>query len=507
MKSQIKTGTILVYINMAANTLITLFYTPLMLKLMGQSEYGLYSLVASVIGYLSVLDMGFGNSMIRFISRSKARGEADSEKKINGLFLLLYSIIGVIALLVGIALIFNVENIFKALTIEELAKAKVIMGILVFTVAISFPLSIFDSYVTSCEKFKLMKILAILKTLAVPLTMLPLLFLGYKAIAMVIVTSLYTIIFHCVTLYYCFAKLNMKIEFTVKNVDKVLLKEIFGYSFFIFLNIVVDNLYAHTDQVILGAVSGTVAVSIYAVALKISTMNKQFSTNISGVFFPRITKTLEEENGDKKVSDIFIKVSRIQLYVLALILCGLILFGKSFINLWVGKDYMDAYYIILLLIVPAIIPLTQNIGISILQAKNMHKFRSVVYLAIAIFNVIVSIPLARVYAGIGAAIGTAIANVLGQIVTMNIYYWKVAKIDIPTYWKRFLSFMTPLLVVTLVLTYATRNIDFSWKQLVGGAAIFTVLYGLYCLLYMNDTEKGYIKTIKDKFLAKGRKIA
>ena len=176
MKSQIKTGTILGYINMAANTLITLFYTPLMLKLMGQSEYGLYSLVASVIGYLSVLDMGFGNSMIRFISRSKARGEADSEKKINGLFLLLYSIIGVIALLVGIALIFNVENIFKALTIEELAKAKVIMGILVFTVAISFPLSIFDSYVTSCEKFKLMKILAILKTLAVPLTMLPLLF-------------------------------------------------------------------------------------------------------------------------------------------------------------------------------------------------------------------------------------------------------------------------------------------------------------------------------------------
>ena len=50
---------------------------------------------------------------------------------------------------------------------------------------------------------------------------------------------------------------------------------------------------------------------------------------------------------------------------------------------------------------PAIVPLSQNIGISIIQAMNKHKFRSIVYLAIAILNIIISIPLAKQYAGIG----------------------------------------------------------------------------------------------------------
>ena len=131
MKNQIKSGVVLGYINMIVNILVSLIYVPIMLRLMGQSEYGLYSLVASVIAYLSVLDMGFGNAMIRFVSKSKVRKDKEEEKKINGLFLLLYLIIGVVAFLIGLVLIFNVSNIFKALTVAELAKAKIIMAILV----------------------------------------------------------------------------------------------------------------------------------------------------------------------------------------------------------------------------------------------------------------------------------------------------------------------------------------------------------------------------------------
>ena len=130
----------------------------------------------------------------------------------------------------------------------------------------------------------------------------------------------------------------------------------------------------------------------------------------------RIISSSDEENGNKKVSSIFIRVSRIQLYIMALIMFGFITFGKQFIILWVGNDYVSAYYILLLLLIPGIVPLTQNIGISILQAKNKHKFRSVLYIGIAILNIFISIPLAKKYGGIGAAIGTAIANLLGQII-------------------------------------------------------------------------------------------
>lgn len=500
MKSQIKSGVVLGYINMVVNILVSLIYVPIMLRLMGQSEYGLYSLVASVIAYLSVLDMGFGNAMIRFVSKSKVRKDREEEKKINGLFLLLYLIIGVVAFLVGLVLIFNVSNIFKALTVAELAKAKIIMAILVVTVAVSFPLSVFDSYVVASEKFTFSKALALIKNIMYPLTVLPFLFMGYKAITLVIISSTYTIVMHLINLYYCFKKLDMKLYFSFKINDKELFKSIIAYSMFIFLNIIIDNLYANTDQVILGIVSGTVAVSIYAVGVKITSINQNFSTNISGVFFPRVTKTLEEEDGVKKVSDIFIKVSRIQLYVLALILFGFTIFGRSFINLWLGKDYLSAYYIILLIITPGIIPLTQNIGISILQAMNKHKFRSVIYFLIALLNIAISIPLAKRYAGVGAAMGTAFANIVGQIITMNIYYYKVAKLDIPRYWRHFLSYMIPLLVVTLVILYFTWDVYMSLTKMILFGILFTICYFVYAYFHLDDSEKEYINKIKRRIL-------
>ena len=498
MKSQIKSGVVLGYINMIVSILVSLIYVPIMLRLMGQSEYGLYSLVASVIAYLSVLDMGFGNAMIRFVSKSKVKKDSEAEKRINGLFLLLYLIIGILALLIGLILIFNVSNIFKALTLAELTKAKIIMAILVGTVAISFPLSVFDSYVIASEKFAFSKALVLIKNIMYPLTMLPFLFSGYKAITMVIISSAYTIIMHLINLYYCFKKLDMKLYFSFKITDKELFKSIIAYSLFIFLNIFIDNLYANTDQVILGIVSGTTAVSIYAIGVKITTINQNFSTNISGVFFPRVTKTLEETDGVKKVSDIFIQVSRIQLYILALILFGFIIFGKSFIYLWVGEEYISAYYIIILIITPAIIPLTQNIGISILQAMNKHKFRSLIYLFIAILNIVISIPLAKRYEGVGAAIGTAFANVIGQIIIMNIYYYKVAKIDIPKYWHWFLKFMLPLTIATLIILYFIKGIYLNLLNMCLFGIVFVIFYGIYAYLHFDELEKNYIYKIKNR---------
>ena len=235
MRKEMKFGAILGYINMVANILVSFLYTPILLKHLGQSEHGLYALAVSIIGYLSVLDMGFCNAMVRYVSKSKASPEKLDESEINGMFLLLYIIIGIVSLIIGFILVLNVGGIFKALTPDELAKARVIMIILVFTVSMSFPLSIFSSYALASEKFKYLKTMALIKTLIVPLTMLPLLYLGHKAISLVIVTSSYTLLFHIITIYYCLAKLKMKIKFRVHNTDKTLLKEILVYSFFIFL--------------------------------------------------------------------------------------------------------------------------------------------------------------------------------------------------------------------------------------------------------------------------------
>ena len=56
MENQIKAGAALNYVIIGINALVGLLYTPYMLRMLGQNEYGLFSLVASVISYLTILD-------------------------------------------------------------------------------------------------------------------------------------------------------------------------------------------------------------------------------------------------------------------------------------------------------------------------------------------------------------------------------------------------------------------------------------------------------------------
>ena len=132
----------------------------------------------------------------------------------------------------------------------------------------------------------------------------------------------------------------------------------------------------------------------------------------------------------KEINKIFRRVGRIQFIIMALTLTGFILYGKSFIAYWVGQDFEQAYYITLILMGSLLVPLIENMGIIVLQAKNKHAFRSEIYLFIAILNIVLTIPLAKLYGGIGCAIATAFALLIGNVVIINIYYHKKIGIDI-----------------------------------------------------------------------------
>lgn len=202
----------------------------------------------------------------------------------------------------------------------------------------------------------------------------------------------------------------------------------------------------------------------------------------------------------------FVRIGRIQFIILSFILSGFILYGRTFLNLWAGEGYSDAYYISLLIMIPAIIPLSQNIGILILQAKNMHRFRSVVYILIAIVNVLISIPLAKLYGGVGAALGTALANLAGQICTMNWYYYKKVGINIPGYWKQIGRLSILVLLIMTTAGALDRYISGeSWIILMGRILIYCLLFtGLMWKFGMNQYERGLVRSIISRVTGKAR---
>ncbi len=497
--NQRKIGAILSYVSIVASTLVQLLYTPFLVSRLGQSEYGLYSLVSSIIGYLTVLDLGFGNAIIVHTSKYRALGEKKKEQTLHGMFHFIYIGIGIIAGIAGAILAFNSSNIFgSTMTAEEVEKMRTMLLILSFNLFITFAFSIYNSIITASEKFIFQKVLAIINTIAKPLLMIPILFLGYKSIALCLVITFVNIAVLVANYIFCKKKLQTKIRF--QGFDKLLFKTIFAYSFWIFLTQIVDKVNWSADQFILGAVSGTIAVSVYSAASTLNTMFVNLATAISNVMLPKMSKMVARGATDKELTAEFIKVGRIQHFIIFFVTTCLVIFGREFIRVWLGDGFDEAYTVALLLILPASISLIQNTGLSIMQAMNKYKFKAISTSIMSVFNIIISIFLAQQFGATGAAFGTSIAIVFVQTIAIDIYYSKQIGLKMMDFWYEIVTMTVKLLIPATVIFVAYLFIG-------GHGLISLAIYGItYLIMYaitayllaMNKYEKQLV----EKFLKK-----
>lgn len=501
--SEKKAGVILSYTGQIVKILVNLLYTPIMLRLLGQSEYGLYQLVYSVVSYLSLLSLGFGSSYMRYYSQFKAKNDDDEIARLNGMFLTIFTVLSVICVICGLVMLSNIKGIFgEGLTDNEYHTARILMMLLVVNLAMTFPNSIFNCAITAHEKFLFQKLLILLQNLFSPFLTLPLLIMGCGSIGMVSVTTFLTCLTLITNIFYCKRKLHIRFSFYGFKLS--MLKEMWVFTFFIFLNQIIDQINWSVDKFLLGRISGTSAVAIYGVGGQINSMYLEFSNSISNVFVPKVNRIVAENDDNNQLTRLFTRVGRIQFIVLALILSGFIILGKPFINVWAGDGYDVSYAVTLLLIVPVTVPLIQNLGIEIQRAKNMHKARAVVYFAIAIANVFISIPLIKLMGPAGAALGTAISLFAGNIVFMNWYYHARIGMNMLYFWKEIARFIPALIAPAIVGILIMRFAHVSGLLHI---AIYAVIYAtVYCssmyFFGMNAEEKQLVMGPIKKILRK-----
>lgn len=496
--NQLKWGALLSYIQMALGIIVGLAYTPIMIRLLGKSEYGLYNTVSSTIAMLSILSLGFNSSYIRYYSKYKKDGNEQAIYKLNGLFLLIFGIIGLIGLACGLFLSFNLQIVFdEGLTSQEYEIAKILMLLLTINLAASFPATLFTSIISAHEKYIFLKLLGMLKTVVSPLVTIPLLLAGYRSIAMVTIT----VSVSCFTdlLYYIYIKGALRQKFIFHDFEKGIFKSLFIYTSFLAINLVVDQINWNIDKFLLGRYKGTEVVAVYSVGYALYQYYSMFSTSVSGVFTPRVHKivnALQEdlETQKRELTDLFIKVGRIQFLLLALLSSGLVFFGAPFIYFWAGEGYKEAYYVMLLLVLPASVALIQNVGVEIQRAENKHQFRSIIYLIMALINLILSIFLCQKWGAVGSAIGTAISLILANGFIMNIYYHKKCNIDVVAFWKNILGISLGLILPILCGVIIVRFIDlYSIWNLIVAMIAYVITYCISMwFLGMNKYEKSLI---------------
>lgn len=504
-KSQLKIGIFLSYINMIVGNIIPIFYTPVMLNLLGKGEYGLYKLSSSVTSYLSLISLGIGSAVTRYLIKAREEEGKEAEEKVLGLFMIIFQIVAIASLIVGTILTINLDLWYgSSLTTAELERMQILVFLMVCNMALNFSLSPYISVVNTHERFVFLQTMNILTTCIGPALNIVLLYAGYKSIGMTVGSLILGILTRYIYLIYVKKKMHIRAQY--KNIPIDLLQDILKFSFWIFVSNVVGQLYNATDTVMIGAVPAlaTEGVAVYNVGMTFNSIMLSLTTGISNLLAPKVNRMVFNGVKKEELTELATRVGRLQCYIMLLIITGFIAFGQPFIYYYAGIGYEDAYWVAILMMVPNIVPLAQSVLPNVLMAYNKHRFRALTYLFIALFNVVGTWFAMKCLGIIGAALMTGIALIIGQGVIMNWYYKVKMELDISYFWRNVLqTWFIPVImcIATVAIQY---KIDFyNPIIIIVGICVYTIIdIGLNWFFVMNAYEKDLVLGIVKKTIKK-----
>lgn len=488
-KNNLKADVLISYISMIVTIIVTFFLTKYQFKYLGKAQYGIISLVNSVIGYISILDLGIGQTVTRYIALYNSRGENEKIEILAGHSFKNYVKISIVALIVGIIIVFLSPKIFSNLTENQKYLFQISFMIALINVILQIPGATFNAILIAYKKFQFLRVTNIFKTILRAIIMIILLKLGF---GVVIVFTVDLVLNQGINIInYLAVKRKLKIKLSFKRIDDDTKREMSGYSFFVFLGIITDQIFWKTDGIILGILSNITIVGVYSISSQLVSQFLNICSTFSSVFLPNLTEMVAKDKNKEPVNEFFTKSSRYQFILVAMILINYIFLGKQFINLWVGPEMQDAYYYGLVIFVSLTIPMFQTTGYQILYAMNKHRVRSLIYIFNAILNIVLSVILFKFYGPIGPALATAIAMIIGNTIIMNIYYKKFLELKLFKFFKE-VCFKTAIVAIIVAVVFTCLNriiVDYGLFSFLLKAVIANSIFLIGVFVYTLSKEE------------------
>lgn len=471
--------------------------TPFILNHLGKSEYGIYITIGALVGTISLLDFGLNNTVVRFVAKYKAEKDRIGLENFLATTMLLYGIISTLVVIFGMVFYGYIDSYFTQMTSAELEIAKVIFIILIFNLAIGLPGGALTGICNGYEAFVFPKTLNIIRYVLRSLTVVAILSFGGKAIALVIVESIFNILVIASTAYFVFKKLKVKIK--LHQLSGKFVKHIFSYSTWIFVFALVSLFQWKSGHWVLGRIATPEVLTIYGIGIVLGSYYGAFSTAISSVFLPRATQMSVRNASGEELTSMMIKIGRLSFIILMYILVAFVFFGKQFVQLWVGAELgeqgsYETWLIALMIMVAYTLPLVQGFGNSILEAKNKLSFKAILYLTFMFIGTVAGAFLARSYGAIGMISGSISGWLIVQNV-MNFYYHSVIGLNIPRFFKGLLNKTIIVVLAVVFISFFINLIPGSgWINFVIKGVTYTLTYGVLIYFFgMVNFEKDLFK--------------
>lgn len=498
-RNQLSTGVILSYINLVLSTLISLVYTPFLLRSLGKSEYGLYQLVFSIVNNLNILSLGLGSSYIRFYFVALRSENEFTVPNLNALFKKSFSIITSIVIGTTVLIALGTGSIFfsSTLSYNEQGIARILVLLLGINVAFSMQSVTYSSYIMANERFTVHRLVLLVQSLLTPIISSIMLLAGKGSIGVAFASTVVGVAGLLFQYWYAVKRLSFCCESV--SFSKKTLKSIFGFSTTILAYNIADSINWSIDKVIIGAVHGTAEVAVFGVGSQLNFYFLQFSTVIASVFVPRVNHIASQKTSLLQRCDEYLelltKVGRLQFFLVASLLSGFVVFGREFICWWAGIEYGNSYEVALLLMFPMAFELVQNLGIEVLRAENQHRSSTKLFIISVVFRIPLTVYLGKNYGAIGAAVGASLSYLIGKVIAITFGLSRSVGVDMLKFWGNVLKSAPSILLPTILIFIVKRYFIISLPCRLIVLMIFFIASVVLsiCLLGLNEQEKRVVK--------------
>ena len=497
---QRKAGIALAYVSILISSVIGIAFTPYMVSKLGEIEYGLYQTLYATIGYMSLLDFGLGGTLTRFILKFQTDNDCEKVNSVISMCVKLYCFFGVVAMLIVGVLALNLESLFdRNITVENVCYARKLIILMGVSTSLSFISHALSGIQNAYEKHLVIKGVYITRQLLRVVIIAILLQFKFGALAVVTADLAVTVALLLFDIFYCKCRLGIKL--LNGKWDFSLLRSLFSYSAFVFLQILVTQTNNNLDRVLLGIFSSFEVVALYGVSMQLHSLFNSVGGVISGITLPKISKVVFADSSREEITDQCSKYSRVQLYISILLLGGVILFGRDFAALWIPGYDNDAIWLLTLLIVtPQLLESVEGTVFNVMKAKNMQAIRSLILFGVMVANVILTIALIQVSPIYGPAIGTCVSFIIGNNILSNIYYHKKVGVDMIRYFKNIFKGILPAWLVSMMVGCVIILIPLcGWLGFIIKGCLYVATYGICVLAFaLNDYERQLVNSVIKK---------
>jgi len=489
---QVNIGAILSYGLIVFSSLYNLIITPFMLGTIGESEYGVYKIIGAMAATLAILDLGLGSTAQRFLAKYRAEQETEKCYNFSAMSMIQAGILAVGISVIGFFLYFSITPMYsESFTTGELIRAKQIYVLLIVYTALHVFENVLFGIISGYNRFIFINSFKIVSIVIKTLLYLVILPIFQNSVAVVLVSLFIEVLTILIEFLYMSLVLHHKIKLYFW--DSAVFKESFVYTLLLFVQAIIIQFNGNIDNIVIGAVIGTGAVTVYSFAIQIFSMYEQCATSISGVILPSITDMIHAGATTKDLENVVIKYGRVQWMVLGAALGGFICLGREFFALWLGAGFEDCYYLSLILMIPVSFPLIVNVCLAILKAKNLLKFRTVALAYSAVFNALFTVIGTQIWGYWAAAIGTAFSTILSGVISLNIYYSVKLKMNMIRIYFQIMGKITLALLLPCICCLMINNFfSGTWVSFFFKVAVFVLIYGIILFVFSFAKNKRFI---------------